>query len=212
MFADCMTISANGYVSFLRYDVNKTPHTSGTFLRILLVCLKTVFFNSVICLSMPLVFNLFSRGLARFRGASVTDGTTVTFKFYTFQGFLHLLNFLFIYSFIILYSQINYLAFMVFSISDKYFRTSCSHKKVCLIIKSVSHYLFLMTTSGSCSYHIGLFVSEIFQRILFSIQICLPFNSFWEVLEYLRTMWLIVSSALLHILHFVHSCDFSIFL
>ena len=54
-------ISTNGYFSFLRYGVNKTPHTSGTFRRILLVCIKTVVCNSIIFVSIPVVFSLFSR-------------------------------------------------------------------------------------------------------------------------------------------------------
>ena len=57
-------ISTNRYVLFLRYGVNKTPHFSRTFRRILLVCIKTVFYNSVIFVSIPMVFSLFSRALA----------------------------------------------------------------------------------------------------------------------------------------------------
>ena len=58
-------ISTNKYVLFLRYGVKKTPHFSRTFRRNLLVCIETVFCNSVIFVSIPMVFNLFSRVLAR---------------------------------------------------------------------------------------------------------------------------------------------------
>ena len=57
-------ISTRGYDSFLIYGVSKTSHSSRTFRRILLVCIKRFFCNSVIFVSIPMVFNLFSRALA----------------------------------------------------------------------------------------------------------------------------------------------------
>ena len=49
----------------MRYGINKTPHTSRAFRRILLVCIKTAFHNSVIFVSIPMVFNIFARALAK---------------------------------------------------------------------------------------------------------------------------------------------------
>ena len=77
-------ISINGFVSFLRYDVNKTPPTSRTFQKILLVCVKRVFCNSVIFVSILMAFNLFSRASACVPRAPVTNGTTFTFIFHIF--------------------------------------------------------------------------------------------------------------------------------
>ena len=68
-------ISTNGYISFYRYAVNKTPHTSTTFQRILLVCIKKAFCNSLIFVSIPMVFNLFSRALVGAPRAPTIDGT-----------------------------------------------------------------------------------------------------------------------------------------
>ena len=117
---------------FLRYGVNKTPHTSITFRRILLVCIKTVFCNSVIFVPIPMVFNLFSRALRGVPRAPTANGTTVTFIFHTFfsplgrskQVFLGLLNFLIVYSSVIGYSKVNYLAFMAFFIIENQVRPS----------------------------------------------------------------------------------------
>ena len=69
----------------LRYVINKAPHTSITFRRILLVCIKTVFCNSVTFVSIPpMVFNLFSSSLAGVPRAPTTNRTTITFIFHTF--------------------------------------------------------------------------------------------------------------------------------
>ena len=73
-----------GMLYFLRYSISKTPHTSITFRRILLVCIKTIFYNSVILVSIPMVFNLFSSSLAGVPRAPTTNGTTITFIFHTF--------------------------------------------------------------------------------------------------------------------------------
>ena len=69
---------------FLRYGVNKLHHTSITFWRILLVCIKTIFCNSVIFVSMPVVFNLFFSFSAGVLRTPTTNGTTITFIFHTF--------------------------------------------------------------------------------------------------------------------------------
>ena len=69
----CTLISTNGYVLYLRYSVNKTPHTSRTFRRFLLVCIKTVFCNSEIFVSISVVFNLFSMDLAGVPRALTTN-------------------------------------------------------------------------------------------------------------------------------------------
>ena len=73
---DCMLFFTNGYVSLLMYGINKNPHTSRTFQRILLIWIKTVFCNSVIFESVPMVFNLFSRALASVPRAATINGTT----------------------------------------------------------------------------------------------------------------------------------------
>ena len=83
---------------FLRYGVNKTPHTSITFLRILMVCIKTVFCNSVIFVSIPMAFNLFSSGVVGVPRAPTTNGTTVTFIFLTFFSSLARSKYLSIFS------------------------------------------------------------------------------------------------------------------
>ena len=83
---------------FLRYGVNKTPHTSVTFLRILMVCIKTVFCNSVIFVSIPMAFNLFSSGVAVVPRAPTTNGTMVTFIFHTFFSSLARSKYLSIFS------------------------------------------------------------------------------------------------------------------
>ena len=71
-----------------------------------------------------------------------------------------------------------------------------------------------MTASGWCSYHFDLtwipFAQQIFQWIHLPTQSCLLLYSLCASLGH-PLMWLIVSSALLHILHFVCSCDLSIF-
>ena len=77
-------ISTNGYVSCLRYGVNKTPYIPRIVQRILLVCIKTVFCNSVTFVLIPMAFNLFSRASAGIPRAPTTNGTTVTFMFHPF--------------------------------------------------------------------------------------------------------------------------------
>ena len=73
-----------------------------------------------------------------------------------------------------------------------------------------------MTVSGWCSYQIGLtwipFAPQISLWIRLSIQLWLLSYSFWASLRGSLTIWLIVSSVSLHILHFVCSCDLLIFL
>ena len=91
-------ISTNGYFSFLRYGVNKTPHTSRTFRRILLVCIKTVVCNSVIFVSIPVVFSLFSRALSGVPRAPTPNGNTFTFIFHTFFSCLPRSKYLSIFS------------------------------------------------------------------------------------------------------------------
>ena len=93
-----MLVSANGFVLFLRYGVNKTPHTSRTFLRILLVSIKTVFCSSVIFVSIPMVVNLFSRALAGVPRAPTTKDTTVTFIFYILFSYLARSNYFSVFS------------------------------------------------------------------------------------------------------------------
>ena len=93
-----MLVSANGFVLFLRYGVNKTPHTSRTFLRILLVSIKTVFCSSVIFASIPMVVNLFSRALAGVPRAPTTKDTTVTFIFYILFSYLARSNYFSVFS------------------------------------------------------------------------------------------------------------------
>ena len=93
-----MVVSANGFVLFLRYGVNKTPHTSRTFLRILLVSIKTVFCSSVISVSIPMVVNLFSRALAGVPRAPTTKDTTVTFIFYILFSYLARSNYFSVFS------------------------------------------------------------------------------------------------------------------
>ena len=83
-----MLISTNGYVLFLRYGVNKAPHISRTFPRILLACIKTVFCNSVIFVSIRIIFSLFSEALARVPRIRTTNEAIVTFIFHTFFSFL----------------------------------------------------------------------------------------------------------------------------
>ena len=73
---------SHGYIPFLRCGVSKTPHSSNTFQRILLVCIKTVFCNSVIFVSIPIVSNLLSKALAGVPRTPTTNGTT--FIFHTF--------------------------------------------------------------------------------------------------------------------------------
>ena len=91
-------ISTNRYVSFLRYGVNKTPYSSGTLRRILLVCFKIAFYNSVIFFSIPMVFNLFSRALTGVPRAPTTNGTTVIFIFHTFFSSLTRSKYFWIFS------------------------------------------------------------------------------------------------------------------
>ena len=71
-----------------------------------------------------------------------------------------------------------------------------------------------MTASGWRSYHFGStwisFALTISQRIRLPIQSCLLLHSLWASLGHSLTMWLIVSSVLLHIPHSVWSSDLSI--
>ena len=75
---------------------------------------------------------------------------------------------------------------------------------------------FSMTASGWCPYHFGLtcipFALQISHWVRLPIQSSLRLYYFWASLEHALTMWLIALSALLHILHFVCSCNSSIFL
>ena len=81
-------VFTNRYDFILRCRVNKTPHNSRTFQGILLVGIRTCFFNSAIFVSIPMFFNLFSRALAGVPRALTTNGTTVIFIFHTFFSFL----------------------------------------------------------------------------------------------------------------------------
>ena len=79
----------------------------------------------------------------------------------------------------------------------------------------VLHKSFSRAASGWCSYHFGLtwisLAPQFSQWIHLPIQLCLLLYSFWASLVHSLTLCLIVSSALLHILHFVSSWDLSIF-
>ena len=70
-----------------------------------------------------------------------------------------------------------------------------------------------MTAPGWCSCHFGLtwipFAPQISQWICLPIQSCLLLYSFWASLGHSLTIWLIASSALLHILQLVCSCHLS---
>ena len=72
-----------------------------------------------------------------------------------------------------------------------------------------------MTTFGWYFYHFGLtwipFAPQTFQWIHLLTKSCLFLYSFWASLGNSLTIWLTVSSALLHTQHFVYSCDVSIF-
>ena len=91
-------ISTKGYVSFLSYGVNKTPHSSRTFRRILLVCVKTVVCNSVIFVSIPVALNLFSRTLPGVTRAPTPNWNTFIFIFHTFFSSLPRSKYLSIFS------------------------------------------------------------------------------------------------------------------
>ena len=93
-----MLISTNGHVLFLRCGIKKTPHTSRTFWRILLVCIETVFCSSVIFVSVPMIFNLLSRALADAPRTPTTNGTTVSFIFHTFFSSLASYKYFLIFS------------------------------------------------------------------------------------------------------------------
>ena len=80
----CTLISTNRYVLFLRYGISKTPHPSITFRKNLLVCIKIVICNSVIFVSIPMVFNPFSRVLAGVPRVPTNNKTTLTFIFHIF--------------------------------------------------------------------------------------------------------------------------------
>ena len=87
---------------------------------------------------------------------------------------------------------------------------------VCTVkCQSILHESFSMTASGWCSYHFDLrwvpFALQMSQWIRLPTQSCLLLYSLWASLGHSLTMWLIVSSALLHILHFACSCYLSIF-
>ena len=131
----------NVFFFFLRYVVNKTPHTSETFQKILLLRIKTVFSDSVSAFQVFFVFSPFSRAFAGLPTAPTTNGATATFIFHIFfsswpnpticqSSELPCVKFC-----VIRYNKINYLEFIVFSINDNHVRPSCSYKNFCLYSK-----------------------------------------------------------------------------
>ena len=74
---------------------------------------------------------------------------------------------------------------------------------------------FSVIPSGWCTYYFDLtwipFTLQISQWICLPIQSCLLLYSLGASLGHSLATWLVVSSALLHILHFVCLCDLSIF-
>ena len=205
---------------FLRYGVSKAPHTSVTFRRILLVCIKTVFSSSVIFVSIPMVFNLFSSSLAGVPRAPTTNGTTITFIFHTFFSSLARSKYLSIFSTSLSSPLVSYgiaksiiwHSWCFLSIKIMSGLLAVIKRSVCTVnSQSVLHESCSMTASDWCSYHFDLTWIPISQWICLPTQSCLLLYSLWASLGHSLTMWLIVSSALLHILHFACSCYLSIF-
>ena len=129
--------SINRYELFLRYGVNKTSHTSRSFRRILLVCIKTVFCNSVIFVSIPMFFSYFSRALAGVARAPPNNRTTITFILQTFFSFLARSKYFSIFSTSLSCTLVSYgitksiiWHLLAFFINENHFQPSCSYKMV----------------------------------------------------------------------------------
>ena len=147
---------------FLRYGVSKTPHTSITCRSILLVCIKKVFCNSVIFVSILMVLNLFSSSLAGVPRAPVTNGTTITFIFHTFFSSLTRSKYFSIFSTFLsstLVSQdiaksIIWHSWCFLSMKIMSGFLAVIKWSVCTVkSQSILHESFLRTASGWCSYH-----------------------------------------------------------
>ena len=137
LFNSRTLISTNGYVLFRRYGVNKILHISKTFQRILQVCIKTVFCNSVIFVSIPMFFNLFSRTLACVPRAPTTKWTTVTFVFHIFFTSFTTSKYFWIFSTSLSSTLVPYgiaksiiWHLLAFFINENHFQPSCSYKMV----------------------------------------------------------------------------------
>ena len=120
------------------------------------------------------------------------------------------------------YSEVSYLAFMVFFINDSHVSLFCNYKMICLYSKIPKDFtrvvlndcLWLMLIP--CRFNMDSirstnFPPQISQWIRLLSQSCFLLYSFWASLGHSHTVWLIVSSALLHIQYFFCSCDFWIF-
>ena len=106
---------------------------------------------------------------------------------------------------------------MVFFISSNHARSSCSYKMVCLYNKIPKDFTWVILDDCFCLMLIPFWFNmdsicfTNFPMSFFPIRACLLLYLFWTSLGHSRTIWLIVSSVLLHILHFVCSCDLSVF-
>ena len=101
-------------------------------------------------------------------------------------------------------------------INENHARPSYSYKIVCLYSKIPKYFtrVVLNDCPGWRSYHFDLtwipFAQQISQWIRPPTQPCLLLYSLWVSFGRSLKMWLIVLSTLLHLLHFVWSCDLSI--
>ena len=163
-------ISTNGYDLFLRYGVSKARHTSRTFWSILLVCIKKVFCNILIFVSIPLSFNLFSRALVGLPTVAATKGTTVIFIFHTFFSFLDRSNYSWIFSTSLTstakYNKVNCLVFLVFFIYENHARSSCGYQMVCLYSK----------------------IPKDFTKVILNYHFCLMLTVFWLTMDSIHSI------------------------
>ena len=123
---------------------------------------------------------------------------------------------------VIRYSEVSYLALMMFFINDSHVRPFCNYKMICLYSKIPKDFtrvllndrLWLMLIPfrfNMDSIRSTNFLPQISQWIHLLIQSCFLLYSFWASLGHSHTVWLIFSSALLHIQYLFCSCDFRIF-
>ena len=121
--------------------------------------------NSVIFVSIPMVFNLFSRAVADVPRAPVTNGTTVTFTFHTFFSSLDRSKYLSNFptsssSTLVSYCIVKSITWHSWcSLSMKIMSGLLAVVKwfVCTVkSQRILHESFSVTASGLCSYHFSL--------------------------------------------------------
>ena len=141
------------------------------------------FCNSVIFVSIEMVFSLLSRALAGVSRVPTTNRTNVTFIFDTFFSLLDRSKYFSIFSTSLLSTLMSY-GIAKSIIWDSWCFLSIVIKwSVCTVkYQKILHKSFSMIASSQCSYHFGLtwipFTLQIFQWIRLPIQSCLLLYSF----------------------------------